>query len=246
MIEGKRVAVVGGGLAGLAAAFRLAEHGFRVELFESRRCLGGRVSSFRDPRSGALVDYCQHVSMGCCTNLADFCRRSGIEPCFHRFLTLHFFGPDGKQCDIAASHWLPAPFHLMPSLMRLQYLGLTEKLRIVQAMIRLVRYPDTDDDDGPSIGDWLRQQQQTPRSIDRFWSAVLVSALGESLERASIYAARKVFVEGFLAAKQACEGLVPKVPLGELFGERLTSRLAELNVQWQVNAPVQQVSWSNS
>ena len=70
-----RVAVVGGGLAGLAAAVGLASAGVPCDLYESRRRLAGRASSFYDPTTGEHVDHCQHVSMGCCTNLADFCRR---------------------------------------------------------------------------------------------------------------------------------------------------------------------------
>ena len=65
------VAIVGGGLAGMAAAAALSSTGVAVEIFESRRRLGGRAASFRDPTSGELIDFCQHVSMGCCTNLAD-------------------------------------------------------------------------------------------------------------------------------------------------------------------------------
>ena len=76
--EKPSVAIIGGGLAGLAAAAVLGERGFGVELFEARRTLGGRAGSFRDPYSGELVDHCQHVSMGCCTNLAAFCRRNGV------------------------------------------------------------------------------------------------------------------------------------------------------------------------
>ena len=94
---GSKVAVIGGGLAGLAAATALVERGSRVELYESRRKLGGRAASFRDPTTGELVDHCQHVGMACCTNLVDFCRRMGIADLFRRDRTLHFFAPDGKR-----------------------------------------------------------------------------------------------------------------------------------------------------
>src|SRR5580692_9625416 len=73
-----RVVVVGGGLAGLSCAVALAPRGFRVTVLESRQRLGGRAGSFTDPVSGQLVDACQHVSMGCCTNLAHFCESVGV------------------------------------------------------------------------------------------------------------------------------------------------------------------------
>ena len=67
--QSSRVAVVGGGLAGLAAGCALAESGFRVTLFERRPYLGGRASSYQHPGTGEVVDNCQHVLLGCCTNL---------------------------------------------------------------------------------------------------------------------------------------------------------------------------------
>src|SRR5438105_275860 len=104
-----RVAIVGGGLAGLAAASALSERGIEVDLYESRRRLGGRAASFRDPASDELIDHCQHVGMACCTNLIDFCRRTGIAEFFRRDRTLHFFLPAGRRYDVAATPLLPAP-----------------------------------------------------------------------------------------------------------------------------------------
>jgi len=76
---GLSVAVAGGGLAGLAAGCALAQAGFRVTLFERRPYLGGRASSYQHPGTGEVVDNCQHVLLGCCTNLVEFYRRIGVE-----------------------------------------------------------------------------------------------------------------------------------------------------------------------
>ena len=72
------VAVVGGGLAGLAAGCALVSTGFRVTLFERRPYLGGRASSYQHPGTGEVVDNCQHVLLGCCTNLIEFYRRTAV------------------------------------------------------------------------------------------------------------------------------------------------------------------------
>src|SRR5262245_52047977 len=111
-----RVAIVGGGLAGLAAAAALCEHGNRVELFEARRTLGGRAGSYQDRAPVERIDHCQHVAMGCCTNFLDFCRRTQTADLFTRHKTLHFFSPAGRRCDFRPSAWLPAPLHLMSPL----------------------------------------------------------------------------------------------------------------------------------
>ena len=73
------VGVIGGGLAGLAAACALADSGHEVTLFERRAFLGGRASSYEHPGTGEVVDNCQHVLLGCCTNLRNFYRRLGVE-----------------------------------------------------------------------------------------------------------------------------------------------------------------------
>src|SRR6516165_9280822 len=96
------IVIVGGGLAGLAVASRLAGRGLRITLLESRPRLGGRASSFQDPATGELVDNCQHVSMACCTNLADFCRRVGTAALFRREPKVVFLGPDGRLSPLAA------------------------------------------------------------------------------------------------------------------------------------------------
>ncbi|MCH8923822.1 MAG: FAD-dependent oxidoreductase, partial [Planctomycetes bacterium] len=208
-----------------------------VELFEATARLGGRAGSFADPASGELVDHCQHVSMGCCTNLADFCRRTHIADCFRRDRVLHFIGPDGRHFPLTASRWLPAPLHLAPALFKLGYLSLGEKIGIARAMRRLMRMSPVAAEDGPTVGQWLRGQRQSQRAIDRFWSVVLVSALSETVDRASLAAARKVFVDGFLASRRGYEVELPTVPLGEMYGKRLIDTLAARGVAVHLSSP---------
>src|SRR5712672_1555 len=108
------VAVIGGGLAGLASACALAESGFRVTLFERRPYLGGRASSYEHPGTGEVVDNCQHVLLGCCTNLIDLYRRTGVENKIRWYDSLTFLEPGGRASVIQPSS-LPAPLHAGPS-----------------------------------------------------------------------------------------------------------------------------------
>ncbi len=240
-----QVVIVGGGLAGLSAAVAAVERGCHVELFERGKTLGGRAGSFVDPNNGELIDYCQHVAMGCCSELLDFCRRTGIDDCFDRTDALHFISPEGHQCDFTPSRWLPAPLHLLPGLMRLSYLSWSERWSIVRTMRRLTQnrgpHPNPLPKGEGTIGAWLRRQGQSERAIERFWSVVLVSALGETVDRASLAAARKVFREGFCASRGASTLVLPRRPLVEIFHDRLGKWLSVHGVAVHLDAPVRRI-----
>src|SRR5438034_7007019 len=96
----KRIIVIGGGLAGMAAAVALESAGIGVTLLESRRILGGRAGSFEDPQTGELLDNCQHVLLGCCTNLIDFYNRVGVAERIHFYRAIHFVDDFGRRHDL--------------------------------------------------------------------------------------------------------------------------------------------------
>src|SRR5229473_5079027 len=123
------VAVVGGGLAGLAASCALSNAGFRVSLFERRPYLGGRASSYQHPGTGEVVDNCQHVLLGCCTNLLAFYARIGAEKKIRWFDRLTFVEPGGRRSEIGPS-FLPAPLHTSLSFLRASSLSLVDKVAI--------------------------------------------------------------------------------------------------------------------
>ncbi len=121
-----RILVVGGGLAGMAAAVALQANGAEVSLFEARKSLGGRASSFEDPQTGETLDNCQHVLLGCCTNLLDFYRRIGVEHLIRYERTVNFVDPQGRSHHLTGIGGLPAPLHLGPSMMRFDVLTLKD------------------------------------------------------------------------------------------------------------------------
>jgi squalene-associated FAD-dependent desaturase len=211
------VAVVGGGLAGLAAACALADSGFRVTLFERRPYLGGRASSYQHPGTGEVVDNCQHVLLGCCTNLIEFYKRLGVEEKIRWYDRLTFLEPGGRASVISPS-WLPAPLHTAPAFLRAACLHFSDKLAIAAAMAALAPAVPQDKDNGESFLTWLRRHHQTERAIERFWKTILVSALNEDLDRVSVSSAAQVVRKSFLKSAAAGRMGVPSVPLTELYG----------------------------
>jgi squalene-associated FAD-dependent desaturase len=229
--------VIGGGLAGLAAAAALAPRGFRVAVLESRQRLGGRAGSFADPTTGQLVDACQHVSMGCCTNLAHFFRTVGIEHFLAPQPKLYFVTPDRRVSVFKADPW-PAPFHLGRALLGAHYLRPADKLRVVYGLAALLRQPPDAD---PPLHDWLLAHRQNRRTIERFWGVVLTSALNETIERVGLKYARKVFRDGFVRHRDGFVVQVPMVPLGRLYGDELRGWFTRWGVEIRENAAVREL-----
>jgi zeta-carotene desaturase len=234
--QSPKVAVVGGGLAGLAAGSVLAENGFRVTLFERRPYLGGRASSYQHPGTGEVVDNCQHVLLGCCTNLIEFYNRIGVEDKIRWFERMTFLEPGGRQSVIKPSG-LPAPLHTAPAFLRASCLSLPDKLSIAAGLAALA--PITPRDTGESFLQWLRRHGQTERAIDRFWKTILVSALNEELDLVSVPYAAQVVRESFLKSRAAGRMGVPTVPLTDLYnraGDFMTARGGEIRFRASVES----------
>jgi zeta-carotene desaturase len=208
--------VAGGGLAGLACAVALAGEGFRIRLLEKRPHLGGRATSYTLP-NGEEVDNCQHVTMGCCTNLSDFYRRVGAASKIRFYQRLCFLDREGRRGVIESSGF-PPPLHLAPSFALFPSLSFADKRRIARAMLHIARHGGRPPDaDGVSMLDWLRRWRQTPAAIERLWRTVLVSALDEELDRTDARYGVDVFWKAFLSHRKGFEVGIPTVPLADLY-----------------------------
>ena len=124
------VNIVGGGLAGLAAAAALGSAGFAVDLFEARPFLGGRATSFPvspGDDNSELIDNCQHVLLRCCVNLLDFYARLGVADRIRFYREFYFLEPGGRLSKLERGP-LPAPLHMTSSFLRMRCLGVGDKL----------------------------------------------------------------------------------------------------------------------
>ncbi len=212
------VAIIGGGIAGIASALKLIELGEKVILLEKKATLGGRATSFPDPICGDEIDNGQHVLLGCCTNVIDLLSGLGQEQEITWSDSFTYILPDGSRHQFAPN-FLPAPLHFSQALLTFGPLKLRERLEVARAFLammlstrkKLNYWVDK------TIGDWLQSHGQSQGTIARFWRPIVIGAVNESLEVAACNPALQVFLEGFLPHRSAARLGVAKVGLHKLY-----------------------------
>jgi zeta-carotene desaturase len=209
------VIVVGGGVAGMSAACALADAGLRVQLVEQRGYLGGRTSSYLHPGVNEVIDNCQHVLFGCCTNLVGFYQRIGVYDKIHWTREMTMIEPGGRRTILGPSS-LPAPLHGLPKLLAAQAFSRADKLALAHAFGQLLLRP-VPRDSTETLSDWLQRNGQTSGAIDRFWRLVLASALNADLDCISLPYAVKVIRELFMNSAEAGSMGMSSVPLSDLY-----------------------------
>lgn len=228
------VSIVGGGIAGLAAGCALADAGFRVGLFERRNYVGGRASSYEHAGVGEVIDNCQHILVGCCTNLIDLYRRIGAADQIRWFDQITFVEPGGRRSVLAPSG-LPAPFHNGPAFLRAAAFTRRDKIAIARGMMAFLRGIPAESE--ATFGEWLRESRQTEGAKRRFWRPALISALNEDADRMSLHYAAMVIREMFLRSPQAGWMGIPTIPLSDLYGrsiEYIRARGGEVHLRADV------------
>ncbi len=232
------VIVIGGGVAGLSAAAALGSAGFHVDLLEARPHLGGRATSYALPNTG-VVDNCQHILLRCCVNLLDFYGRMGVADRVEFSGDIPFIEPGGRTSHFKRG-LLPAPLHFTESFLKMPFLSWGDKVGVARAFLAILwersRRKDLEE---ISMLDWLREKQQTPNAIERFWRQVLVSAINEELDRMAAIHGFQVFWLGFLASSTSYEMGVPSVPLVDLYTSPAWAKMP--NVAVRTRMPVDKV-----
>jgi zeta-carotene desaturase len=230
----QHVAVIGGGLAGLAAAVALGSAGYRVTLLEARPFLGGRATSYpinAADDNGPTIDNCQHVLLRCCNNLIDFYRRLRVEDDIRFHKEFFWIEPGGRQSVMKAG-LLPAPFHFTESFAKLKFLSLNAKAAIGRAMLAIrSEYGRRADLDRITMLDWLNEKRQPAQAVERFWRQVLVSAVNEELDRMAACHGLQVFALGFLARSDSYQMGVPHVPLAQLYSTEAWLTYPSVSIQ---------------
>jgi squalene-associated FAD-dependent desaturase len=228
----RRVAVVGAGYAGLAAAVALAARGCAVSLFEANRTPGGRAR--RVEYRGTLLDNGQHLLLGAYVETLEYMRIVGADPraLLRLPLTLVFPG----RFELRAPR-LPAPLHLAVALARAH--GLTWSDR--WAVARLIR-TNGRIEDGTTVAQLLERRRQ-PESARRFlWEPLCVSALNTPVDEADAVVFARVLDDALLAGgRERSDLLVPARDLSAIFPDPAIDWLGKQGAEIALGARVAEI-----
>ena len=216
-----RVAVVGGGWAGCAAALTLAEAGVAVTLYEASRTLGGRARAVE--LDGQPLDNGQHILLGAYEQTLQLIGRlhpnSRHEGLWRLPLTLN----QPPDFSLACPR-LPAPLHLLAGLLGAQGLSWREKLAAARWAHGVLNSADTADHQSVSL--LTRSQPEKLRRL--LWHPLCVSALNTPPEMASAKVFRDVIRAAFGGRNHHSDLLLPRRDLTALFPAPAAARVIEL------------------
>jgi len=227
-----RAVVVGGGLAGVTAALRLADGGRAVTLVERRPRLGGAAFSFK--RGELTIDNGQHVFLRCCEAYQWFVQRVAArdQVFLQDHLSIPVLRPDGRSATLSRIPGVPAPAHLGASLARYSVLSPADRARAIRGALALKRLDPADRAlDRQTLGAYLRRHGQNDATIDALWGIVATATLNLLPDDANLALAAKVFRTGLLDRADASDVGHALVPLGDIHGTAARRALESAGVE---------------
>ena len=238
------VVILGGGIAGIAAALELLDAGFQVTLIEARSFLGGRAFSFTDNATGLELDNGQHVTVAYCTHFIGFLERLGVRDGWflQERLRIPVLDRSGRTGKLAASR-LPSPFHLLPSFVSYPHLGPLDKLRALAGMMR-ARFTHRNSPrlEEVTFYQWLRENWQSERAINNLWNLVVEPTLNDHVRDVSAAMGLMIVQEGMLAGAHSADlGYARKGLLASIGGPGRRI-LEDRGARLMLNAPVRKLS----
>ncbi len=203
-----KIAVVGAGWAGLAAAVTATQAGHHATVFEATRALGGRARALSDPQ----FDNGQHILIGAYTETLKLMRTVGVDAdqtLLRLPLTLLF--PDGGGLRLPA---LPAPFDAFIGIVQARGWGWGDKASLLRTALgwQLARFQCRP---AQSVAELCAPL--TPRVVDELIDPLCVAALNTPAAQSSGQVFLRVIQDSLFGAPGGSNLLLPRADLGSLF-----------------------------
>jgi hydroxysqualene dehydroxylase len=229
-----RAFVLGGGVAGLTAAFGLADRGYAVRLLESRGWLGGRAFSSPDKSSGRELDNGPHVLLGCYRGMAALLRRVGTLDGVQRDRTLRlaFRSVDARTVRLVLGR-APVPLAMPWALLRLR-LPFGDRWRALRGMLTVLRRAPAD----WSLATWLRERRQHGAPEAYLWRPLCRAIMNVEPEAAAAEDFLVTLREAFAGSAAKAAFWLPKQPLRALLGDPAAKALAAAGAEVTTGARI--------
>jgi squalene-associated FAD-dependent desaturase len=221
----QRIAVIGAGWAGCAAAVTLARAGRQVSLFESARTLGGRARCVE--HAGQRLDNGQHILLGAYRATLKMLKTVGIDS--ERMLLrlpLQMRYPAATDGMDFLAPRLPAPWHLALALWRAKGLTRADKLALAR-FSTTARWMGWQLHDDCSVATLLERFDQTERLTRLMWTPLCIAALNTPPQRASAQVFLNVLRDSLGARRAASDMLIPRTDLSQLFPDRAAALIQQ-------------------
>ena len=231
----KKIAVLGAGYAGLAAATELTLRGHEVTLIEGRALLGGRAHSFADAKSGLILDNGQHVLMGCYRETLALLGQLGVTDRLYSppRMAVPFLSEKGRSVLAATA---PEPLHLLSALLNYEELSAADKWAAIKLAVRLRlgQRPRANE----TVEVWMRRWGQTPNLVRALWEPLCIAALNEPVATSSAELFATVICRSFLGGAADSAILLSRVGLSELFAPEVKRFLEMCRFSVRTQVPV--------
>ena len=231
---GRCAFVLGGGVAGLTAAFGLRDAGFAVTLLESRGWLGGRAFSSPEKGGERLLDNGPHVMLGCYTGMRALLRRLGTENGFQQDdrLVMAYRHDGGRLLRLALSRW-PVPLAMPWALLRLPVPFGARVRAFVGMASSLLRAPAN-----WTLADWFTRRRQHGVPDAMLWRPLCRAIMNCEPEEAEAESFLATLREAFLGRASRAAFWLPKAPWSELIDRPARVALPAAGVALRLGARV--------
>ena len=228
------IAIIGGGIAGIAAAWKIRQTGARVTLIETRPYLGGRLTSHTGADSPTFFDNGAHLFLSTYTQSRRLFRSLGISNDFEYPWpgAIPFATPNGQRHKL--QEWpLPSPWNLAAGLLGFTLLPWPSRCRTVAASRELLSIRI---DASLSAGEWLSSRVNEEEQ-NLFWRPLIRSALNSDPEKIPVKYLQIVFREGFCRGFFGGRPGYARKPLGKIFDQNVRQVLTDEGIEVILKSP---------
>ncbi|SOD69143.1 hydroxysqualene dehydroxylase HpnE [Alysiella filiformis] len=237
-----KIAIIGAGWAGLAAAVELAGKA-DVTLFEASRVAGGRARGVAD-KGFSFLDNGQHLLIGAYRHVFELLDKIGVnhhEIFLRQPMQWHLH--DGVQ--FRARRLLPAPFHLLTAILQAKGARLPEKLRLLHQITALTLWHKKQHLPDVSVAQWLEKQHVSQKWQAQFWQPLVWGALNTPMQSASLRVLANVLADGIWHSRENSNYCLPKVDLGAVLANPALSYVQARGVRYLPEHRVQKMVYQN-